>query len=122
MASTLYVDPDPSSPTAWDLVLDSSGSIAKASAPYALAQDAASEIKTFAQECYYDQTKGIPYFAEIIGKAPSIELLKSQFVNAAMNVPTVTSVKVFISAITDRKVIGQVQVTDATGTVSVASF
>ena len=56
MADTLLLDL-----TNWDLVLDVNGNIAIARPPYALAQDAASAVKTFQGECYYDTTLGIPY-------------------------------------------------------------
>ena len=39
--------------------------IAVADEPYALAQDAASAIRTFIGECYYDTTKGLPYFEKV---------------------------------------------------------
>lgn len=114
---TLYLSPD------WDLTLDASGNIAKASNPYALAQDAASEIRTFIGECYYDTARGIPYFTRIFGQFPSpIELMKSQFVAAAMNVPDVVAAKVFISGVSNRQVTGQIQVTDINGIISAAGF
>jgi len=117
MPNTLYLDPQ-----AWDLVLDSSGNIAMASPPYALAQDAASAIRTFIGECWYDVTVGIPYWQQILGKFPPIALMKAQFVAAALTVPGVTAAQAFITGIVDRKVTGQVQVTDASGVVSFASF
>lgn len=114
---TLYLDP-----LTWDFALDASGNLALANAPYALAQDAASAIRTFLGECYYDTTQGIPYFTQLLGERPSIPLMKAQFVAAAMTVPGIVSATVYISAITDRQVTGQVQVTDATGTVTAAGF
>ncbi len=50
----------------WDLAVDTSGNIAVAADPYSQAQDAASSIKTFAGEVYYDTTRGIPYFTQIL--------------------------------------------------------
>lgn len=108
--------------TTWDLCLDSFGNIALASEPYALAQDAASAIRLFAGELWYDTTQGIPYFAQILGRTPPIALMKSQFVAAALTVPGVVSARCFINSISDRKVTGQIQVTDAAGVISVASF
>jgi hypothetical protein len=52
---------------AWDLVLDASGNIAVASAPYAIAQDAASAIRLFAGEHWYDTAQGIPCFSQVLG-------------------------------------------------------
>ena len=56
--------------TAWDLCLDSNGNIALASEPYSLAQDVASAVRLFLGECYYDTTKGIPYWTEVLGMLP----------------------------------------------------
>lgn len=107
----------------WDLVLDINGNIALARQPYSLAQDAAGAIKTFLGEVYYDTQLGVPYMTQILGKQPSIALLKAQFVAAAMAVPDVASAKVFITSIADRIVSGQVQVTSATtGLISAANF
>ena len=114
---TIYLDPQ-----AWDLALDASGNIALASEPYALAQDAASEIRTFSGECYYNTAKGIPYWQQILGHFPSVDVMKSNFASAALLVPGVVSALAYITDANDRKVTGQVQITDSTGTVSAAGF
>lgn len=106
----------------WDLTLDTSGNIAVAQTPYALAQDAASAIKLFQGELYYDTTKGIPYWSEILGYSPPVPLMKAYFVAAAKTVPGVVEAVCYISSITDRTVSGQVQVTDTAGNISAASF
>ena len=90
--------------------------------PYSLAQDAASAIRTFIGECYFNTDLGIPYFQQILGKFPPIPLIKAQFVRAAMTVPEVVSAKVFITGITERTISGQVQVTNAAGITSTAGF
>ena len=109
--------------TTWDLVIDADGNIAKASQPYSLAQDAASAIKTFLGEVYFDTTIGIPYLTQIFGKQPSLAYLKAQFVAAALTVPDVASATCFLSQVTNRAVSGQVTVTSAsTGQTSTASF
>ena len=117
MADTLLLDR-----TTWDLCLDASGNIAVASGPYALAQDAASAIRLFATELWYDTAQGVPYFASILGQPPPIALMKAQFEAAALTVPGVVSAVAFISKIEGRTVTGQVQITDATGTVAAATF
>lgn len=113
MASTLLLDTG-----AWDLVLDANGNIAVASEPYALAQDAASAIKTFLGECWWDTTIGVPYITQILGKNIPLTLLRQMLVNAALTVPDVVSAQVFISSLTDRILSGQVQVVSTTGQVS----
>ena len=117
MANTLLLDR-----TAWDLCIDASQNIAVAGEPYSLAQDAASAIKLFIGEYWYDTTIGIPYFAEVLGHSPSANFLKSLFVSAAETVPDVASATVYFSAVTNGQVSGQVQVTDKNGNVSIASF
>ena len=48
--------------TTWDLTLDANNNIALAAEPYAFAQDAASAIRLFQGELWYDTTRGVPYF------------------------------------------------------------
>ncbi|CAN7373024.1 hypothetical protein LJR220_003326 [Bradyrhizobium sp. LjRoot220] len=106
----------------WDLVLDVNGNIALASEPYSLAQDAASSIRTFLGECWYNTTIGIPYFPTLLGKAPNVPLIKTKMEGAALAVPGVVRAKCFITSIAGRRVTGQVQVTDSDGTVTAAAF
>lgn len=117
MANTLLLDT-----VKWDIALDISGNIAVASEPYAQAQDAASAIKTFEGEVYYDTTKGIPYFEEILGHAPPVSLMKAYINEAALTVPGVVSSQCFITDWTNRKVSGQVQIKNTSGAVTVAGF
>lgn len=105
----------------WDLVQDVAGNIAVADDPYAPAQDVASAERLFLGELWYDTTLGIDYFTLVFGKTPSLPLLKSAFVNAALRVPGVVSAKAFISAFRNRVIEGQVQITDPSGTVTAVS-
>ncbi len=115
---TLFLDP-----ATWDLSLDSGGGIAVATSSYSLAQDAASAIRTFQGECYYDTSLGLPYWAQILNNGQaSVALVKAQFVAAALTVPGVVSARVFFSGLSGRNLTGQVQVTDSSGTVSTAEF
>ena len=108
--------------TAWDLCITSSGNIAMASEPYSLAQDAASAIRLFIGEYWYDTSLGIPYFEQVLGKNPPINLLRTLFIDAALTVPGVASATVFFSSVQNGQVSGQVQITDSNGNVSIASF
>lgn len=108
--------------TDWDLVVDVNGNIAVATDPYSLAQDAASAIKLFSGELWYDTTQGIPYFQTTLGKFPSLALLKQQFVAAALTVPGVTAARCFITGVSGRRLTGQVQTTDAAGNVAAVGF
>jgi hypothetical protein len=106
-----------------DLVLDAAGNIAVASEPYSLAQDAASAIKAYKGECFWDTTLGVPWLTQIFGKSPSIAQLKSLFIAAALTVPGVASAQCFIVAANNRNISGQIQVKSAaTGQVSAANF
>jgi hypothetical protein len=108
----------------WDLVLDADGNIAVASDPYSLAQDAASVIRTYLGEVYFDVTLGVPYLTEILGFPPSLTQLKSELQKQARTVPDVApNAKVFFASSENRVLVGQVQVTSAsTGQTSVATF
>lgn len=106
----------------WDLVADTAGNIALASDPYARAQDAASEIKLFQGEAFYDRTRGIPYWVDTLGKAPPLPILKAHFVSAAKLAPGVVDAQCFIAAVSGRTISGQVQVADASGILSAAGF
>jgi len=117
MARTLLLDTQ-----LWDLVKDASGHIAVASEPYSLAQMAACKIKQFRGEYWYDITQGVPYFQKILGKNASLNAIKLQLQRAAETVQGVASATVIISALDQRQLTGQVQVTATDGTTTTASF
>lgn len=106
----------------WDLTVDGLGNIASVTGPDALAQDAASAIRLFKGELWFDTSQGVPYFAKILSRRPPIALMKAYFVAAAKTVPGVASAICYISAVTNRGVSGQVQVKDAAGNPGAASF
>jgi hypothetical protein len=108
--------------SAWDLVIDSSGNIARADPPYALAQDVASAVRLFLGELWFDTTKGVPYFGDILGKLPPIALIQSRLRDAALTVPGVVSAQVIIDSLTERKVTGQVQFIDENGASNGVTF
>ena len=108
--------------TAWDLVLDSAGNIATASPPYALAQDVASAIKLFLGELWYDNTKGVPYFQDVLGKLPPASLLVAHLEKAALSVPGVVSARCILDTFEGRAVSGRVEFIDETGAENNVSF
>jgi hypothetical protein len=116
MPSTLLLDAD-----TWDVVVDASGNIAVAGEPYSQAQDAASAIRLFLGELYYDTTQGVPY-ERILAQPPNIPLLKACMVDAALTVPGVVSAVCFITSISERTVTGQVQITNSNGQTAAAAF
>lgn len=113
MASTMLLGRD-----TWDLSLDASGNIAVATEPYSLAQDAASAMRTFKGECYWNTAVGVPYLSQILARRPPLALLKQYLIDAALTVPGVVSAQVFITGLTDRALTGQVQVVASNGQVS----
>lgn len=117
MSSTILLDAD-----TWDLTLSAGGDIATSDEPYALAQDAASAIRTFSGEVYYDTTQGIPYFADILGHMPPRSLVKHYFNKAALTVPDVAEAKTYLVSFTGRTFTGQVQVTTEDGDTAAVGF
>jgi hypothetical protein len=122
---TLQLTPpatDPLAPPGWDLALDANGNMLVASPPYALAQDAASECRLFAGEAYYDTTRGVPYWGQVLGLAPPLALIRQYLIRAALLVPGLVKAQVYFTAFTHRKLSGQVQVTDQAGNTVSAGF
>lgn len=107
---------------AWDLVVDAAGNIAVADVPYAYAQDAASAIRLFLGELWYDTTKGVSYWQDILGHAPSLNYMRAKFEAAALTVPGILSAKCYFLQIVNREVSGQVQISDQAGKFSVIRF
>jgi hypothetical protein len=106
----------------WDLVLDASGNIAMASDPYALAQDVASAVRLFQGEAWFNTATGVPYFQEVLGQNPPIQLLQSLIEQAALTVPEVVRAAATITSFENRTITGNVQVTTSSGTTIPVSF
>jgi len=87
-----------------------------------LAQDAASAIRLFQGELWYDVRPGVPYFERILGRFPPLSLVKARFTEAALRVPGVVRATCYIAGIKGRVLTGQVQVTDAAGRTTLATF
>jgi hypothetical protein len=111
MAASLLLDT-----VAWDLCLDAKGNIALASDPYAIAQNVATACRLFQGELYYDTTKGVPYWEDVYNGNYPVQLLKADLEAAALAVDGVTGATVYIGGITDRALVGQIQVQTAFGT------
>lgn len=99
-----------------DSCLDAAGNIAVASAPYAIAQDVATQLSTFRGECWYDTSQGVPYWQQILGKRPPASLVVSLLETQALLVPDVETATATIAGIDpQRGLIGQMLVTDTDG-------
>lgn len=106
----------------WDLCIDASRNIAVAAAPYQLAQDVASAIRTFLGEVYYDSSLGVNYFGEILGHTPPVTVFQADMVAAALTVVGVVSAKCVLNSFENRVVTGQVLFTDSSGATGTVSF
>lgn len=93
---------------AWDTCLDAAGNIAMATLPYARAQDVASAIRLFRAELWFDTRPGVPYFEDILGRAPPASFFEAQMVRAALTVPGVVSAQCIITGTSDRQITGQI--------------
>jgi len=109
-------------PSNWDMLIDSNGNIAMAQEPYANAQDVTSALKLFAGELYYDTSKGVPYFASILGQVVPPQFIMSKFELAALTVPDIISAKATIEVGADRVAVGTVQVINTAGQASNVQF
>lgn len=107
--------------TAWDLVIDAAGNIALAADPYSVAQDAASAIRTWQGEVYYDTSLGMPYLQSILGRFPSAQFIKVNCQREAGRVPGVVSSRTYLTLGADRQLGGQVQVFTADGQTAAVS-
>lgn len=108
--------------SAWDLVLDVNGNIALAGAPYSVAQDVASAVRTFSGECTYDTSQGLPYWSDILGKLPPMSFVSDQIVKAAESVPNVQSATFVPTDFSNRTLSGQIQIIDTDGNVNNIGF
>lgn len=105
MATTLLLDRDD-----WDLCLDAAGNWALASEPYSQTQDAASAVRVFQGEAYYDMSLGVPYFSDVLGKYQPTQLMRAKAQQAAMTVPGVTDALAVLVTNPDRVLTGQIQI------------
>ncbi len=106
----------------WDLTLDVQGNLASVGDPYSQAQDAASELRLFRGELYYDTTQGVPYWQEILGRPPGVALMVAKFQQAAMKVPGVTNATCTITSVSNRTTTGTVLITNEAGKTARARF
>lgn len=107
---------------AWDLVLDASGNIAAATRPYATAQNVASALRTFKQDCWYDQGKGMPYWQKILGKFPPVSLVKLKLKQEALTIDGAVDANIQELDVVNRQLTGNVMVTDVDGNKLEARF
>lgn len=110
MASTLLLDRD-----GWDLALDAAGNIALATEPYSQVQDAASAVRVFLGEAYYDTTLGVPYWTDVLGRYQPTQIMRARAQQAALGVPGVVRANAILRMLPDRELGGQIQISTADG-------
>ena len=106
----------------WDLTTDIKNNIAVASDPYSQAQDAASAMRLFQGELWYDTTRGLPYWLKVFSGIQPLSLVRSLFIAQAKFVPGVVSVSCFFTAFINRQLRGQVQIKTSTGSTATTVF
>ena len=111
MAATLLLDRD-----AWDCCLDASGNIAVATEPYSQVQDAASAVRVFEGEAYYDTSLGVPYWTDILGRTQPTQIMRARAQLAAMTVPGVIDATAILTIKPNREMGGQIQIRTNEGT------
>jgi len=104
----------------WDLAVDAAGNWAIASEPYSQAQDAASAVRVFQGEAYYDTTIGVPYFTDALGRYQPTQLLRARAQQAALTVPGVIDAKAVLVPQPNRVLTGQIQIKTNDGTQVIA--
>lgn len=107
----------------WDLMLDGSGNLAIANDSYAVAQDVASACLVFSGECYYDNTLGIPWKEEVLGKRPTPGYVAQKMQTEAKKLPIVDQAlaTIFFDKNT-RQMRGTIRVTDTDGNTAQANL
>lgn len=108
---TLFLLPD-----TWDLALDVNGNIAVAEQTYQQAQDIASACRVFTKDMYYNQSEGIPYLEEILGKEQyPLSLYQKYLTDAALSVPEIEQATVSLETLENRILTGSIVFTNADG-------
>lgn len=110
MAATLLLDLD-----GWDLCLDALGNWALAVDPYSQTQDAASAVRVFEGEAYYDTSLGVPYFSDVLGRYQPTQIMRARAQLAALTVPGVIDATAILIANPTREMTGQIQITTDSG-------
>lgn len=110
MSATLLLDR-----SAWDVALDASGNIARAIEPYSQVQDAASAVRVFEGEAFYNTTLGVPYWTDILGRSQPTQIMRARAQQAALTVPGVIDATAVLVTLPNRTLGGQIQIRTATG-------
>lgn len=100
---------------AWDLKLDINGNIAVCEEPYSIAQQAATEIKLFEGEGWYDRSQGTPYFAKILGINSNLGLIRNTLLGRVNEVDNVMRSDIDMYIDSSRVLHGNIFITTQSG-------
>lgn len=107
----------------WDLVVDARGSLAVASAPYAVAQNVACAVRVFLGECWYNTALGLPYLTNILGRTQSAALFRADVEQTALSVEGVAQAVCVLTGLSPaRRLSGIIQLTLTDGSQTVVSL
>ena len=90
----------------WDINVDASGNIAKATGDYAIAQNVANAFRLFTNDAWFFPERGIPHFLIELRKAPKINVLKVRLRKAALAVEGVTDCEIDLLNVEGRDLSG----------------
>lgn len=99
----------------WDITLDSAGNMAALTGDAQIAQDVASQVRTFRGEPLFNVPQGIPYFANTLAQTPPDQLVRAQVDSAARTVPGVQTASTTLAALTGRTLSGSIAITTTSG-------
>lgn len=100
---------------AWDLKVDVNGNIAVCEEPYSIAQQAATEIKLFEGEGWYDRSQGTPHFAKILGINSNLGLIRNILLNRVNGVDNVMRSDIDMYVDSERILHGNIFITSTSG-------
>ena len=104
----------------WDLVVDASGSIALASAPYAVAQNVACAVRVFLG---YNTALGLPYLTNILGRTQPAALFRADVEQTALSVAGVAQAVCVLTGLSPaRRLSSIIQLTLTDGSQTVVSL
>lgn len=99
----------------WDMKLDINGNIAVCDETYSIAQQAATEIKLFEGEGWYDRSQGTPHFAQILGINSNLGLIRNILLGRVNGVDNVMRSDIDMYVDSSRVLHGNIFITSQSG-------
>jgi len=102
----------------WDIGVNALANIATTDNSSRVAQDVACAVRTFSEECIFDQARGIPYFEAVLGHRPPSQIVNAYVEQEASQVHGVSTAVSNITSISGRTSAGDIFITETTGAVT----